>query len=48
MNGVAQTYTITVQDNGGPNNGSHIFAIATASYYAAGLVKRGDVELHTN
>ena len=46
VNGVAQTYTITVQDNGEPNAGADTFAIATPTYRAAGAVARGNVQLH--
>ncbi len=46
VNGVDERYTITVMDNGEPNQGIDTFAIKTESYEAAGNVEHGNVQLH--
>ena len=44
MNGNVESYRITVQDNGEPNQGLDTFAIKTDSYERAGSVERGNVQ----
>lgn len=46
VNGVEESYRITVQDNGEPNSGLDTFSIATETYSAAGNVQHGNVQVH--
>ena len=46
VNGVAEHYRITAQDNGEPNQGVDTFSIKTDSYEAAGNVQYGNVKIH--
>ena len=46
VNGAAENYRITVQDNGEPNQGIDTFAFHSDSYDAAGNVQYGNVQLH--
>ena len=48
VNGVAEHYRITVQDNGEPNRGVDVFSIETETFEAAGNVRYGNIQVHTD
>jgi hypothetical protein len=46
VNGVSQSYRITVQDNGEPNQGVDTFSFQSADYSVQGNVAHGNIQLH--